>query len=290
MKLLLLFISLLYYFDVSAGTSISVTDDEKNTVIFSQPPNRIISLSPHATELLFAAGASDQVVGTVSYSDFPPEAKKIPRIGSYNKIDLESVLKINPDLIVAWKGGGSEHQIDDLKKLGFKIYYSEPKSFEEVATNIMNFGLILGTSEEAQFRANKFLSELALLRNKFSGLKKVTVFYQVWNQPLMTINNDHLITDVIELCGGSNVYGELSIRAPKVNIESVIQKNPQTIIIGTSEQRQDWLSSWDHWQVIDAVKNKHVYAVNADFIVRQGPRILQGAKLICEILEKVRVN
>ena len=270
------------------SASFNVIDDDGYTVTFTEPAIRIISLSPHATELLFSAGATKQVIATVSYSDYPPQAKTIKRIGSYKKIDLESVVNINPDLIIAWNSGGNKQQIEDLKKLGYKVYFSEPRSFEDVATNIVNMGKILGTSEIAETNADMYLKELVRLKKKYNNLKKVNVFYQVWNKPLMTINDGHLISNVIEFCGGHNVFGEATIRAPKIGIESVIQKNPQAIIIGMSENRKDWVEPWFKWQSINAVKNKHVYSVNADLIVRQGPRILQGAKLVCEMLEKVR--
>ena len=288
MKLLSVLIVFFLSFDIFASELFQLVDDEKNTITFSKPVNRVISLSPHATELLFAAGATNQIVATVSYSDYPAQAKKIPRIGSYKKIDLESIVKLNPDLVIVWNSGGSKQQIIDLKKLGFKVYYSEPRSFEDVASNIINMGVMLGTSEIAKSNADKYLKELKNLKKKYNNLKKVKVFYQVWNNPLMTINNDHLITDVIEFCGGHNVFGNLSARAPKVGIESVIQKNPQAIVIGMSENRKDWVDPWFQWQSIDAVMNNHIFTVNADLIVRQGPRVLQGTKQVCEVLEKVR--
>ena len=288
MKILLTILVFSFQINIVFAEPFTIIDDDNHHVGFSKPAKRIISLSPHATELLFSAGATDQIVATVSYSDYPPQAKKITRVGSYKKIDLESVVKINPDLIIAWNSGGVEQQIKDLKKLGFKVYFSEPRSFEDVATNIINMGKILGTSDIAKINADSYLKELNRLKQKYNNLKKVNVFYQVWNKPLMTINNGHLINSVIEFCGGHNVFADLLLRAPKVGIESVIQKNPQAIIIGMSENRKDWVEPWFKWQSIDAVKNKHVYSVNADLIVRQGPRILQGTKLVCEVLEKVR--
>jgi len=285
----LIALSLIFTFsqDILAS-SFTVIDDDNNTVTFDGPAKRIISLSPHATELLFSAGATNQIVAVVNYSDYPPQAKKIPRIGSYKKIDLESVVKLNPDLIIAWNSGGPEQQISDLRKLGFKLYFSEPRTFEDVASNIKNMGKILGTSGIADSNASTYLKELTRLQKKYNNLKQVNVFYQVWNKPLMTINNGHLISNVIEFCGGYNVFADATIRAPKVGIESVIEKNPQAIIIGMSDNRKDWVEPWFQWRSINAVKNKHVYSVNADLIVRQGPRILQGAELVCEILEKVR--
>ena len=288
MKLLSVLFVLFMFSGISSAEPFQLIDDENNLVSFSQPAKRIISLSPHATELLFAAGATQQIIATVSYSDYPPQAKEIPRIGSYKKIDLESVVKINPDLIIAWNSGGSEQQINNLKKLGYKIYYSEPRTYKDVAANILKMGKILGTSDIAKTNAGDYIDELGKLKKKYNNLKKVNVFYQVWNEPLMSINNDHLISRVIQFCGGHNVFGDVTIRAPKVGIESVIEKNPDAIIIGMSENRKDWVEPWFKWQSINAARNKHIYSVNADLIVRQGPRILQGTNLVCEALNKAR--
>ncbi|MDH5517726.1 MAG: cobalamin-binding protein [Gammaproteobacteria bacterium] len=288
MKIFFIGIFLLAEISTVFASSFTVTDDDQHPVLFNKPAKRIISLSPHATELLYAAGATDQIIATVSYSDYPPAAKKIPRIGSYKKIDLESVVKLKPDLIIAWQSGGVEQQIADLKKLGYKIYFSEPRSFQAVATNIINMGKIMATEAVAKKNAAAYMTELEILKQKYSQLEQVSVFYQVWHKPLRTINNGHLISTVISFCGGHNVFGALQARAPRVGIESVIEKNPQAIIIGMTENRKDWVEPWFQWQSIDAVKNKQVYSVNADLIVRQGPRILQGAKEVCEALQKVR--
>lgn len=288
MRELFFILALSFSINASAAELFKITDDDGRVISFEQPAKRIISLSPHATELLFAAGATKQIIATVSYSDYPEAAKKIPRIGSHNKIDLESVIRLNPDLIIVWNNGGSAQQIKDLIKLGYKVYSSEPKKFEDVAINIQKLGKILGTSDVADIKASAFLKELEALKQRFTSREKIKVFYQVWNQPLMTINNGHMITDIIEFCGGVNVFASLRIRAPKVDIESIIDKNPQAIIIGMSENRKDWVESWHQWKSIDAVKNNRIFTVNADLIVRQGPRVLQGAKLVCEALEKVR--
>jgi len=289
-QVIIVLILTLSFSQYTFSQSFTLIDDDKNVVTFNKPAKRIISLSPHATELLFSAGATDQIVAAVNYSDHPPQAKKIPRIGSYKKVDLESIVKLKPDLIIAWNSGGPDQQISDLKKLGFKLYFSEPRSFKDVASNILKMGKILGTPDIAKSKATIFLNELTRLQKKYNNLKKVNVFYQVWNKPLMSINNGHLISKVIQFCGGHNVFGDLTIRAPKVGIESVIEKNPDAIIIGMSEDRKDWVEPWFKWQSINAVKNKHVYSVNADLIVRQGPRILQGTNLVCEALNKVRNN
>ena len=271
-----------------SAETIELIDDEQQRVEFAEPVRKVISLSPHATELLFAAGVTSQLVATVSYSDYPEAAKEIPRIGSANKIDLESIIKLNPDVIIAWKSGSPAGQIKKLTQLGFKIYYSEPRQFEDVASNILKMGQMLGTSDQAEKNAKQFLKKLNQLRLQYNNRSKVSVFYQVWNEPLMTINKDHMITSVIEFCGGDNIYANLSLRAPRVGIESVLSENPEAIIIGMSEGRNEWVESWSKWPQLKAVKNQHVFVVNADYIVRQGTRVLDGIKVVCSQLDEVR--
>jgi len=284
---LIIFLGLFFTHVLSAKT-IEIIDDEQRSVKFNKPVTKVVSLSPHATELLFAAGVTDQLVATVSYSDYPEAAKKIPRIGSANKIDLESIIKLNPDVVIAWKSGSPAAQIKKLTQLGFKIFYSEPKQFEDIARNIVNMGKILGTSSYAENKAREFLLELNLLENTYQNRSKVSVFYQVWNEPIITINKDHMITSVIEFCGGENIYGELPSRAPRIGIESILNEDPDAIIIGMSDGRSDWVESWSKWSQLKAVKNMHVFDVNADLIVRQGTRVLEGIKVVCSRLDEVR--
>jgi len=280
----------LFSTQIIANERIRVIDDEGQNIEFSQPVKRIISLAPHATELLFSAGATNQIVGTVSYSDYPPAAKKIPLIGSYNRIDIERILSKSPDLIVAWTGGNSLDDINKLKSLGFKVFISEPKKFTDVAENIRSMGQLMATEKIAEPVAVKFLADLKQLKKDYPKNKPVRVFYQVWNDPLMTISNGHLIGKVISFCSGDNVFGNLTTIAPRVSIETVIEKNPEVIVAGMTKDRQLWLKEWDKWTVIKAVKNKHVYPIDASLVIRQTPRILQGTREMCEIFNEVRKN
>ena len=287
-KWLLFFIFFIGSVPISAQASINVVDNDGNVFRFSRPMSRIVSLAPHITELLFAAGASTQIVGTVSYSDYPQAAKTIPLVGSYNKIDIETVLSMNPDLVIAWSSGNSKEQLEKLKLLGIEVYISEPKSFTDVAENINNMGKILATENIANHASQSFLKELDLLKKQYPENKKVRVFYQVWNDPLMTISDGHLIGQVIKFCSGNNVFGELPVISPRVSIEAVLKENPDVIIAGMAEGRESWLMQWEKWQVLKAVKNKHVYSINADYITRQTPRVIPGIRKMCEYLDKVR--
>jgi len=273
-----------------ANEKIRVVDDEAQVIELLKPAKRVVSLAPHVTELLFAAGATNQIVGTVSYSDYPSAAKKVPLVGSYNRIDIENILSKKPDLIIAWSSGNSTDDIHKLKSLGLKVFVSEPKSFADVAENIRSMGRLMATEKAAQSVVSKFLADLKKLKEDFPNNKPVRVFYQVWNDPLMTISDAHLIGKIISFCRGENVFGDLSTIAPRVSIESVIEKNPDVIIAGMTKDRQLWLKEWDKWKLIKAVKNRHVYPIDASLVIRQTPRILQGTRKMCEILNEVRKN
>ena len=272
----------------SAGAEIMVEDDAGNRLSFSQPVTRIVSLAPHATELLFAAGATNQVVGTVNYSDYPEAAKKIPVIGGYNKIDLESIIAMKPELVMIWPGGNSSDQLDAVKKLGLKVFVSEPVEFEDVVSSIRNMAMLLGTQQQAEKNATDYLQQLAELKKTYRNRSPVNVFYQVWNEPLMTINKGHLVSRIIELCGGVNVFSDLPVLAPRVSIEAVMEKDPEVIIAGMTEDRAIWLEQWQRWTGLQAVKNKHVYPIDAELVIRQTPRVIQGTRKMCEYLDRVR--
>jgi len=257
-------------------------------VLLEQSASRIISLAPHITELLFASGARDQVVGVVEFSDYPERAKTIARIGSYNKFDIERIIGINPDLIVAWKSGNPEPQVNELLRLGYKVYFNEPRQLTDIAHSLRQMGKLLATEEAANRAAIEYEQGLSALTNKYKNRNKVRVFYQVWKQPLFTINGEHIISRVIELCGGVNVFAGLGVLAPSVDIESVIRENPDVIVAGMNDDRLDWLDMWKQWTAINAVKNSHLYAIDADLIVRHSPRILLGIESMCSHIEKAR--
>ena len=269
--------------------TISVTDDAGNRLTLAQPAMRIISLAPHVTELLFAAGAGEQLVGTVEHSDYPQAAKNITRIGSHNAIDLERIVALKPDLIVVWQSGTAVAPVEKLRQLGLPVYASEPETLQDIARNLRDLGTLAGTQASANTASNAFLEKLSQLKLRYAAEKTVSVFYQVWHQPMMTVNGAHMISQVIELCGGHNVFADLPALAPKISLESVLLKDPQVIIGGSVvEANPDWKKDWDKWPQIRAVKEQQIFYINPDYLQRQTPRILEGAELLCEKLESVR--
>lgn len=275
----------------SSLSEISVLDDIGHTVTLKQPAKRIISLAPHVTELLFAAGAGEQVVGVVSYSDFPEAAKKLPQVGAYNAFDLEAIVALKPDLIVAWESTNPAGALEKLQSMAIPVFYSEPRLLEDVATNLERLGQLTGNEEVANRASRAYRKNLAKLRAQYSGKKHVSVFYQIWHQPLMTINGEHIISQVINLCGGRNVFFSQQILAPKISLESVLQENPEVVVAGNSAlNHPNWKDDWKKWPSLKAVKNDHLFYINPDIIQRHTPRILQGADVLCQQLESVRAK
>jgi len=279
------------FFGLSLSVSaqiIKVQDDAGNEINIERAAKRVVALSPHIVELLYAVGGENNIIAAVDYSNYPDAAKKLPRVGSGFKLDIEAIVGLKPDLIIAWKSGNNQMQLETIKKLGFKLYLSEPKNLQGIAKNLRDIGELIGHKKTGEDKSRFFINELNKLTNNKHHLNRPRVFYQVWEQPLFTVNGQHMISQIIELCGGENVFKELSVLSPQVDIESVISRNPDVIVVGVSNASKDWLKNWNKWASINAVKNNQLYGIDADLIVRHTPRILQGVHLMCEHIEKVR--
>jgi iron complex transport system substrate-binding protein len=200
----------------AAHADVTARDDDGNTVTLAAPAQRVISLAPHATELVYAAGGGAKLVGTVTYSDYPPAARAVPRIGNNKALDLERIAALKPDLIVAWRHGNAERQTDALRALHIPLFFSEPRHLDDIATSLGRLGALLGTQPAADAAAAAFRRDIAALRARYAARAPVTVFFQVWDRPLMTLNGAHLISDAIELCGGRNVFASLKPLVPTV--------------------------------------------------------------------------
>ena len=269
--------------------AVEVIDDIGRTVQLPAPAERVVSLAPHATELLFAVGAGDRIVGTVSHSDYPPPARQIPRVGGYSRLDLERIVSLQPDLIVAWHSGNSVAQVERLRSLGLVVYFSEPRRFEDMAEALLRLGALTGNRRQAQRRATTLRAAVDDLLGRYAGRPPVTVFYQIWNDPLMTVNGEHLINQVIEMCGGRNIFAELPTLAPRIVIETVLARDPEVIVAsGMGEQRPQWLDDWRRWSGLTAVKRDNLFFVPPDLLQRHGLRLLQGAERLCGFLEVAR--
>ncbi len=274
-----------------AQAAVSAVDDSGREVRLDQPARRIVSLAPHVTELLFSAGAGDRIAGVVEYSDYPPAAKKLPRVGAYNAVDMERILALRPDLVVAWASGNPAALIEQLRGLGLTVFLSEPRELEDVASNLERLGRLAGTRATAQAAAGAFRRRLQALRARYGGRAPVSVFYQIWHRPLMTVNGEHLISKVIRLCGGRNVFADLPALVPKPGMEAVLAADPQAIVAGVREPGDDsWQADWRRWPQLRAVREGHLISVPADLLQRHTLRILDGAEQLCKALDEVRAT
>lgn len=277
---------------VSADSTISVIDDKGQLVKLNKPANRIISLAPHITETLFAAGAGDKIVGTIAHSDYPAAAKKITRIGGYPSADIEKIISLQPDLLIVWPSANNLKQIEQLHKFGISVYRSEPRVPEDIIKNIVNFGILSGTNNIARKSAAKYTKKLKHLEKNYSNKRNIKLFYQLWNKPIITINDDHLISKIINLCGGTNVFASLPSLTPNVSVESVISSNTDIILAGAKKDKyQQWENEWQSWLPLAAnKKGKKLYFINPDLLNRAGPRIFEGADELCRLLDSIRSN
>lgn len=262
-----------------ALASVAVRDDYGGEVVMPAAAQRIVSLSPHLTELLYAAGAGSRVVGAVEHSDYPAQAKALPRVGSEAGINLEAVLTLRPDLVVAWPNAGSLKAVNRLAELGLPVFRSEPRTLEDIARTLERLGVLAGTRESAHAAADAFRARRAGLEMRYSGRPTVRVFYQVWERPLQTVNGEHVISKVIELCGGENVFAGLPLIAPEVDREALLRASPDVVITSAPSARLPaGLEAWEG----------RVRSIPAELIQRHTPRILEGAERLCSALESAR--
>ncbi|MCU6433024.1 cobalamin-binding protein [Undibacterium sp. Jales W-56] len=276
-------------FAAPSQAAISVTDDLGNAITLARPAQRIISLSPHVTELVFAAGAGDQLIGTVEYSDYPAAAKTIPRVGDNRQLDIERIIAMKPDLLVVWMHGAFERQLEPLRKSGIPYYFSEPHKLDDIPATLLKLGQLFGTEKPAQIAADEFRQQLHQLTTRYQNKPTVRTFYQVWGKPIYTLNDKSIVSDAIRVCGGENIFGRLSPLAPVVGLESVIQENPEVILTGDSKTQA--ISGIEQWKSIGnllAVKNNNLFVLDGDQLNRAGPRIIDGAKAVCEALDQAR--
>ena len=275
----------------TAAQQVEVVDDLGQRVRLAAPPRRIVSLAPHATELVFAVGAGARLVGAMDHSDYPPAARRLPRVGDSRSIDLEAVAALEPDLVIVWPSGNSPSQVERLAKMGLPVYRSEPRRLSEIADAMRRLGVLLGEAEAARVQAQAFERELTALRRQQEGKAPVRTFYQVWPQPLMTLNDQHLASDVIRLCGGVNVLGALAPLVPTVSTEAVLAAAPELILVSAppaSAQAAQQIQAWRRFGRVAAVAHGQVRAVDPDLLNRPTPRILLGAREVCEALDDAR--
>ncbi len=281
---LLLGLAMLASAEAIAGPAVSAHDDDGREIRLQAPAQRIISLAPYLTELLFAAGAGSRIVGTSAHSDFPPAAREIPRVGDASGFSIERLLYLAPDLVVAWRSGNPAGLVNRISDLGVPVFISEPRRIPDIADTIERLGVLAGTAQSARAASAVFRRRLRDLRARYAERRAVSVYYQVWDSPLMTINGSHLISDLIRLCGGVNAFSHLPNLTGVVDREAVFAADPQVIVAPDAEA----LARWRRWPQLRAVREDRLFFIPGELLARHSPRVLDGAERLCAVLEVAR--
>jgi iron complex transport system substrate-binding protein len=285
------FLLLFFLWISSASAELCSVDAIGREICLASPAERIVSLSPGATELVFSAGAGDRLLAVSAWSDYPEQARELPRVGDSNRLDLEAIVALKPDLVVAWVDGNSRAQLDRLSDLGINVFWLSPREFQDIANAVETLALLSGQQETGTARAARFTDGIATLKAEYRGAQPVRVFYQIWDQPLMTVNREELIGKAIELCGGVNVFGEQPRLVPRVSKEAVLEANPDAIVTsGRGESDREWLEHWKQFPGLKAVNLGNLFLEPPDLLARPTLRMLEGVRHLCQTLEQARAR
>ena len=249
---------------------------------------RIIALSPHSVEMLFLLGAGDKIVGTLDYADYPEQAKAIPRIGGHEGIQLDRLLELEPDLVIVWQTGNQNRDIARIEDFGIPLYISETKRLADIPKELLELAELVGAASEGKALAEAYNKRLRDLRAHYSGRSKVRFFYQLWSDPLRTVASGSWINELFDGCGGENVFSSTTSDYPQVSLESVIEKQPQVIVVPSHKGKKIPMDMWLDWPEIPAVKNQQMIFFDGDLLHRFSYRTLDGMQQICERFDEIR--
>lgn len=273
----------------AATPSVSVVDDTGRTLVLPQVPQKIVSIAPGATEMLFAAGAGKQVIATVEFSDEPIEARRVPRIGDSNAIDVERVVALRPDVVVVWEGGSNVAQVAQLERLGIPLYRHKVERLADLPPSLRRLGALAGTASAAEQAAHDVEARLAKLSASHPNAATLTVLLQVWDHPIYTVGRSHVMTDGLRLCGARNIFDDLKEQGPAVDLEAVIARNPQVIVaVAPPGVAQSWLATWKRFGTMRAVRANLLLPFEDNRLSRLGPSALGGTEALCRSLDAVR--
>lgn len=272
-----------------ALAGVEAVDSLGRSVSLPAPARRIVALSPHIVENVFSAGAGNRLVGVVDYSDYPEAARAIARVGNFRSWSPEVILTLQPDLVLLWGSGNGAAQLGTLERLGLPVYVSELRRLEDIPASIRAIARLAGTGAVGERAAGDFEAEIERLSRQYRKRPPLSVFYQIWNDPLQTVNGSHLISQVIELCGGRNSFADAGPLAPTVGIEAVLSRDPDVILAsGMDRARPEWLDNWRQWNRLSAVRHDALLFLPPDHIQRPTARVILGARSLCQQLETVR--
>jgi iron complex transport system substrate-binding protein len=274
-----------------AHAAVTVQDDLGRSLSLAHLPLRIVSLAPGATEMLFAAGAGARVIATVAYSDDPAAARLVPRIGDAAAIDMERLIALHADVVVAWPKGGNPAQIAQVERMGLPVYREQVDAFSEFPASLRRLGELAGTRPIAERAARDLETQLAALTKRYGGGTPVSVLLEIWDRPIYTVGGKHLMSDALTLCGARNIFGDLAVAAPVVDIEAVIARNPDMIVAAAPPgAASGWLDEWKPFRALQAVRSGRLIAFEDQRLSGLGPSALAATAGLCQLIDAKRVT
>ena len=249
--------------------------------------SRIVTLAPNLTELVFAAGAGTSLVGVSAYSDYPAEALQLPLVGDAFMLDQEQLALLQPDLLLVWQSGTPTHVVDELRRTGYRIEVIRTRSLDDIATALTRIGTLTGHTEDAAEVVRTYVKGLRSLEERNRNKSSLRVFYQVSKRPLFTVNGEHYVSELIDICGGSNVFVDLNDLAPAIDVEAVIERNPE-VMLASTDAGTDAFDVWQQWPHIAANRYGNQFLMPADEIGRATPRLLIAGEAVCDALDIAR--
>lgn len=266
--------------------ALRVVDDRGVAIALERPAQRIVALAPHLAEIAFAAGAGAKLVGVSAYSNTPDEARRLPVVANYGRVDLERVIELRPDLVLAWQSGNSILQIERLERLGIPAVVTEARRLEDIPRIVRLVGALAGSAAVADAQARRFESAVHELSDRYASAHPVSVFLEIWHRPMLTVNGGHLISDAIRICGGRNVFAQAGFLTPVVSREQILGARPEAIV--TTDSGGAAPQAWRGLEAVPAVREHRVYSVDPDLLLGQGPRLAEGVRALCRRLELAR--
>ncbi|MBI2608803.1 MAG: cobalamin-binding protein [Deltaproteobacteria bacterium] len=280
MAFLLVFTGSLYYFKPhteNTNKPHTLQDELGRSVTLPESKERLISLAPNITEILFALGMGSSVVGVSDFSDYPPEAVKLPKVGGFAGPNIELIAELKPDLVIATADGNPEQSVTKLNKISVPSFVINPRSYDGIVQSIGKLGIILDRKEVAEKIAEAMNATKVYIQTQVTPLKQPKVLFQLNAKPIMSANKNTFVHDLISIAGGINIAAESGINYPKLNAEAIVQKNPDIIIVASDENQFKVIQEqWKTFSSVSAVKNKKIYHINPNIILRPSPRVTQG--------------
>jgi len=264
--------------------ALQLVDDRGVSLSLERPAQRIVALAPHLAEIAFAAGAGGKLVGVSAFSRHPDGARRLPVVASSGRVDIERLIALKPDLVLAWQSGNAPLQIARLERIGIPVFVTEVRVLADIPRIVREVGRLGDSADLADARAREFENEAEGLRERYAGRRGVPVFLEIWHRPMLTVNGRHLISDALRVCGGRNVFAAARTITPLVSREQVLDARPEVII--TSGFANEALPAWKGFEHVPAVRHNRIYAIDPDALSAQGPHVLEGVRAVCRQLDR----